>query len=115
MAQTNQILEDNDKAIRHWKLAAMGGHEYARYNIGGFEYENGHIDRAMKHFMIAARCGYNKALEAVGEGYKDGHVTKDEYANILRACRDSQDEMKSERREKSRDWVREIRSQAMMS
>jgi len=34
----------------------------------------------------------------VSEGYTDGHVTKDEYANTLRAHRASQDEMKSEQR-----------------
>ena len=53
----------------------------------------------MKHWMIAARAGYEKALKKVGEGYKAGHVTKDEYATTLRAYQCSVDEMKSKQRD----------------
>ena len=57
------------------------------------------MDLAQKHWMIAARSGYELSLQKVGEGYKDGFVTKEEYASTLRAYRTSQDEMKSEQRE----------------
>ena len=55
----------------------------------------------MKHFMIAARAGFDDSLKAVGLGYKRGDVSKDEYAQTLRAYKDSQDEMKSEQRTKA--------------
>ena len=55
----------------------------------------------MKHFMIAAKAGFDLSLKEVGEGYKRGHVTKDEYAQTLRAYKASQDEMKSEQRTKA--------------
>jgi len=61
------VEEDNDKAIRHWKLAAMGGHEYARCMLGDIEKDKGNMDRATKNYMIAARDGYVDALEQVGE------------------------------------------------
>ena len=72
-----------NKVIHHWKLAAIGGHEAARYNLGVVTCNN---ELSMRHFIIAARSGYDIALKKVGEGYKAGHVTKDEYANALRAC-----------------------------
>lgn len=34
--------------------------------------------KAMKHYMILAGSGYDKALNFIKEGYKDGHVTKEE-------------------------------------
>jgi len=89
---------DEEKAIQHYKLAAIGGHELARHNLGVEEYKSGNIARANKHFMISARSGYDKSLKEVGEGYKAGQVTKDDYAKTLRAYQVSIDEMKSEGR-----------------
>ena len=90
------------KALYHYELAAMGGHEAARHNLGAMEGQKGNVERAYKHYMIAARSGYDDSLKNVGLGYKHGHVTKDEYANALRAFKDAQDEMKSEQRTKAR-------------
>ena len=92
------VVKDEEKAKNHLMLAAIKGSEVARYALGNIESKSGNIDRAMKHYMIAARSGYDNALEEVGEGYKAGCVTKDEYASTLRAHRASQDEMKSEQR-----------------
>jgi TPR repeat protein len=91
---------DTNKAIQHYKLAAIGGHEKARYNLGVMEENDGNMDKAMKHYMIAAKSGINEALKEVREGYKDGHVTKDEYANTLRAYQVSVNEMKSVERDR---------------
>ena len=88
------VEKDMSKAIYYYKIAAMGGHEYARYNLGTAEEANGNMDTAMKHYIIAARSGFDKALEEISEGYKVG----DEYASTLRAHQDSLDEMKSEQR-----------------
>ena len=95
------VEEDTDKAMYHFKLAAIGGHESARHFLGCREEANSNITNAMKHFMIAARAGYEKALKKVGEGYKCGHVTKDQYASTLRAYQVSIDEMKSKERAKA--------------
>jgi len=91
---------DINKAIHHWKLAAIGGHETARLNLGSMDYNDDNIDRAMKHYMISAKSGYDQALKRVGQGYKDGHVTKDEYASTLRAYQMSVNEMKSVERDR---------------
>ena len=59
------------------------------------------MNRATKHFMIAARAGFEESLKVIGQGYKHGLVTKDEYASTLRAYQVSVNEMKSEERTKA--------------
>ena len=90
---------DKKKAKYYWEIAAMNGDAQARIELGGIEFEQGNYDRAYKHYMIAARGGFDMSLKKVGEGYKDGYVTKDEYANTLRAYQCSVDEMKSKQRD----------------
>jgi len=45
--------------------------------------------------------GSDAAGKEAGEGYKAGHVTKDEYASTLRAHQSIRNEMKSERRSRA--------------
>jgi len=89
------------KAIHHWKLAAIGGHEQARYNLGAIEGNNGNVERSVKHYIIAAKCGFELSLKVVGECYEAGYITKDDYASTLRAYQASVNEMKSEERTKA--------------
>jgi len=97
-SQGRHVVRDKNKATHHYMLAAIGGHELARFNLGTMEGNNRNHDKAMKHHMIAARCGFDESLATVGAGYKVGFVTKDDYASTLRAHKASQDEMKSEER-----------------
>ena len=80
------IEVDYIEADRYERLAAKGGHEIARYNLGIGERNRGNISQAMKHHMIAAKSGYDSSLKEVGIGFRAGHVTKDEYASTLREC-----------------------------
>ena len=57
--------------------------------------------RAMKHFILSARAGDNDSLDEVKDGYVNGIVTKDEYANTLGAYQQRQNQMKSDDREKA--------------
>ena len=59
------------------------------------------LHRAIKHYIIAARAGCKESLDSVKRGYMAGHITKDQYANTLREYQHSQDEMKSEARDKA--------------
>jgi hypothetical protein len=92
---------DMKKATQYYELAAMGGGVQARNNLGCLEGQAGNHQRAMKHFIISASAGYRKSLDGVKGGYMAGHVTKDEYTNTLREYQKSQDEMKSEARDKA--------------
>ena len=98
---------DKKKAVHHWQIAAMKGIEQARYNLGGIEYNSGNDDRAMKHFMISAKCGYDKSLQEIKKGFMEGKVTKDDFESVLRAHKASQDERKSYQRESAKKirWV----------
>ena len=92
---------DKKKAQYYYELAAMKGDVHARYNLGIIVEDAGNEDRAYKHFAIAARAGSERSLDAVKDGFMDGFITKDEYTNTLRAYQESQDEMKSEERDKA--------------
>ena len=56
---------DKKKAIHYWELAAMGGDVTSRYNLGLDEENAGNMNRALKHYMIAAGCGYNNSLKKI--------------------------------------------------
>ena len=92
---------DKKKAKHYAELAAMRGCAHARNNLARLELEAGNHHRAMKHFILAARAGDKDALDAVKHGFMSGFVTKDEYANTLRANKKIQDEMKSDTRDKA--------------
>jgi len=93
------VEQDIEKGIQHFKIAAIGGDERGRHNLGSNEFERGNMYRAMKHFMIAAKSGEDNSLRKVGIGYRGGIVTKDGYATTLRAHQCSKDKMKSKQRD----------------
>ena len=93
------VEKDTKKAIYYSELAAMGGDITARHNVGNLEYNAGNMNRAMKHWMIAAGAGYDSSLTAIRQMFLDGHATKDEFEKALRAHKEANDEMKSEQRE----------------
>ena len=95
-------VEANKKKAKHYyELAAMDGDFLARRNLGKVEVENGNVDRGYKHFILSARAGDEDSLEQVKNGLMDGIVTKDEYANTLRAYQSRHDETKSVMRDKA--------------
>jgi TPR repeat protein len=73
------VEKDIEKAVYHAEEAAIGGHPYARYNLGCIEYESGRFDRAKKHFIIAANLGYHNSLEGLRQLYKEGYASKEDY------------------------------------
>ena len=90
---------DIKKAIHYYELAAMGGEPAARFNLGVFEERTGNMNRAVKHWMIAASAGLDESLKEIRQGYVNGHVTKDDLEKALRSHKEAKDEMKSDQRE----------------
>jgi len=84
---------DTKKATHYWELAAITGNVHARHNLGHMEYQAGNYHRAYKHFILSARAGEKDSLEEeeVKEGFMQGMVTKDEFANTLRVNQKIQD------------------------
>lgn len=102
------VEKNVNKATHHYKLAAIGGHEGARHSLGmlgaqkgclGFEHAD-NFDAAYQHFIIGAMDGYDESLKFMRGGYKAGYITKDGYADILRAYQYISNSMKSEQRTK---------------
>jgi len=67
------------------------------------EYEACNYNRAYKHVIFSARAGDMESLDKAKQGFMKGYVTKDEYANTLRAHQQRHDEMKGDNRDKARE------------
>jgi hypothetical protein len=61
--------------------------------------DNNKIERAKKHFIIAANLGFDDSVEALKHVYVVGHVSKEEFAAALRAHQAAVDATKSPQRE----------------
>jgi tetratricopeptide (TPR) repeat protein len=96
------IEKDEKKAKHYFEVAAMrGDSEQARNNLGCIEGNAGNADRALKHFMIAAKDGSSNSLKSIKLMYKNGDATKDEYTKALRSYQAYLDEIRSDQRDKA--------------
>eukprot|EP00956_Cyclotella_meneghiniana_P039004 scaffold163915_cov23-Cyclotella_meneghiniana.AAC.2 len=95
------VKQDKKRAIHHYQIAAIMGHVGARNNLACTEVENGNIQRATKHFMIAAKCGYEDSLNNIKQGFRDGLVTKEDFEKTLRGHQAACNETKSEQRDRA--------------
>lgn len=73
----------------------------ARHNLGNMEENAGNMNRATKQFMIAARAGLDDSLSRIRQCFVNGHATKDDFEQALRAHKESNDETKSDQRDKA--------------
>ncbi len=96
------VDRDKKKEIHHLELAAIGGHFKARFNLGAKEFHNGRIERAVKHWIIAANTGDDNTMDTIRRGYAEGFVSKEDFAATLRAHQAAVDETKSPQREAAR-------------
>ena len=100
------VQQDFGKAIHHFEEAAIGGHSIARYALGDYEKDhNGSIERAVKHWIIAATQGEDDAIKTLLGEFREGHVSKDVLAATLRAHKAAVDETKSAQRETAESCV----------
>jgi len=92
---------DQKKAIQYYELAAMGGNEVARHNLGNSETRAGNSDRALRHYMIATRSGHSISLNNIKQMYTYGFVTKEDYTKALQSYQEYLGEIKSAQRDKA--------------
>ena len=93
------VEKDIGKSNYHLEEAAIGGHPSARYNLGCEEIDNGNVERAVKHWIIAATQGCDDSVKSLMNAFKRGECSKDELASTLRAHHAAVDAMKSPQRE----------------
>jgi len=108
LAYTNGdgVGTDLVQAKHHYELAAIGGNDIARCNLGVLELQSGNVARVRKHWMIAAMRGHDDSLEGLKQLYVGGDLSKEDFAKALRAHKASQDDMKSEQRNFARTYHR---------
>ena len=93
------VQKDEKRALQHAEQAAIGGQPDARRNLAVIEGLKGRHDRAVKHFVIAANLGCDKAMKALTKLYKAGRVSKEDFAAVLRSHQAAIDATKSPQRE----------------
>ena len=102
------VEKDEKKELHHTEQASIGGHPQARHNLGCFEGRKGRNDRAEKHYTITAKLGDDDSLNALQNGYKAGHVTKDDFTEALRGYQAAIEAMKSPQREEAAEFARQV-------
>jgi tetratricopeptide (TPR) repeat protein len=100
------VEKDEKKKVFHLEEAAIGGHPNARYNLGLHEGRNGRIERAIKHWIIAANLGDDDSVEMLMKQYTQGRISKENFAAALRAHQAAVDETKSPQREVAEEYYR---------
>ena len=98
------VDKDEEKEVYHLEQAAMGGHPKARHNLACVEGDNGNMERAVKHSIIAANLGHEGSMKTLWEYYKDGYITKEDLESTLRTHKAAIDAMKSPQREAAVAW-----------
>jgi hypothetical protein len=100
----NGVEKDKEKEVYHLEKAAIGGDPVARWNLACIEEENDNMERAVKHFIIAANLGYEDSMKSLWEYYKDGDINKKDLEATLRTHKAAIDAMKSSEREAALAW-----------
>ena len=95
------VEKDMKKCIYHAEQAAIGGHDLARFNLGVREKETGNMNRAVKHWIIAANIGCDSSIEALKKYYAQGVVSKEDFGAALRAHHAAVKAMKSPQRDEA--------------
>ena len=85
--------------IYHYEESAILGHPDARYNLGCYEWNGGNIERAVKHWIIAASLGSEESMKVLWKKFKRGNITKDDLEAALRAHQAAVDATKSPHRD----------------
>ncbi len=95
------VEKDEKKQAHHLTEAAIGGHPQARNNLGCVEEDNGRLDRAAKHWIIAAKLGYGNSLDPLKTLYRSGLLSKEDFSGALRGFQAAIEATKSPQREEA--------------
>ena len=90
---------DRKKATHHFELAAIAGHEKARYSLGWIEFESDRVDRAIKHRIISASSGHRGSMPDIQRAFERGLIQKHVFEQTLKAYDVSCAEMRSKARD----------------
>jgi TPR repeat protein len=100
------VEKDEKKRVYHLEEAAIGGHIKARHNLGCHEGDNGRMERAVKHFIIATNMGCDESVNALWKLYALGLVKKEALTATLHAHQDAVDATESPQREETEEFLK---------
>ena len=107
MYRLGQGVEKDEKTqVYHLEEAAIGGHVLARHNLGCIEADNGRMERAVKHWIIAANMGLDESLKVLGELNAMGLVKKVALTVTRHTHQDAVDATKSPQREEAEECLK---------
>ncbi len=93
------VDKDEKKYVYHSEKAAIGGHPIARHNLAEIELKHGRFNRAVKHWTIASKLGYDYSLEVLRKNFRRGYVSEKEFEAALRGNQAANEATKSWERE----------------
>ena len=112
------VEENRKKRLHHFEEAAIGGHPLARYSVGAYEWnheKNGDKERAVKHWIIAARQGDDNSIKDLMNAFKERLLSKEDLAAALRAQKAAVDATKRPQRKEAevtmKDYVDSAKNQ----
>jgi TPR repeat protein len=91
--------KDEEKGIYHLQKAAIGGNPTARHNLAVIEGKSGNVERAMKHYIIAANLGSDKSMKELWKHYSAGNISTTDLEATLRTHKAAVDATKSSQRD----------------
>ena len=100
------VEKDEKNEVYHLEVAAIGGHVLARKNLGCHEANNGRMERAVKHFTIAASMGDEESMKALWNYHARGLVKKEQLSATLRVHQAAVDAPKSAQREEAEEFLK---------
>ena len=99
LAVNYQGVGDLKKTKFHLEAGAMAGDEVARCNLGLLELQSGNMERAVKHFIIAASAGDSHSMNILIPSFQSGRASRETIDSTLAAYNSSCAEMRSEARD----------------
>ena len=99
------VKKNGGKETYHLEEAALGGHPIARHILGNEEIDNGNVERAVKHWIIAATQGHDDSMKALMKAFKGGLIEKEDLTTTLRAHQAALNAMKSPQRKKAETYL----------
>lgn len=95
------VEQDVARGVSFYEKAAVLGHSGARHNLGCLDHDRVNYDRAVRHFLISAKMGFEESLEEIKKLFKEGLATESQYAEALKGYKGAMEEMKSPDREEA--------------
>jgi TPR repeat protein len=102
------VEKDEKKLFYHLEEAAIGGNVKARHNLGCHEQDNGRMERAVKHWIIAANMGHEGSMKTLWKCHAEGFVKKEDLTATLRTHHAAVNAAKSPQREQAEEFLKEL-------